>query len=72
MYAIPPTSTVSGRRMRSLRSILLSRRSSVRTGSATATTSSLPCETSASETSPSMRVESEVRTPRGPGVTAIG
>ena len=58
--------------MRSLRSIRCSRRSSVATGSSTATTSSRPCATSASETSPSILVELEVRTPLGPGVTAIG
>ena len=44
----------------------------VATGSCTATTSSLPCATSESETRPSIRVELEVRTPRCPGVTAIG
>ena len=36
------------------------------------TTSSLPCATSASETRPSIRVESDVRTPALPGTIAIG
>jgi hypothetical protein len=72
MYASAPTMSVRGRRMRSFRSIRCSSRSSVATGFSTATTSSLPRATSASDTSPSIRVELDVRTPRGPGVTAIG
>ena len=67
MYASAPARSVSGSRMLSLRSIRRSSRSRVATGSSTATTSSLPLATSARETSPSTRVESEVRTPRGRG-----
>jgi hypothetical protein len=62
---------VKGSRSRSLRSIRSSSRSSASTGSAEGTARKRPFATSVTETSPSIRVESDVSRPVEPS-SAIG